>query len=93
MPPVQLGKRTGGEPTDYMEEKPPATTIVRDQVVLRDIADPRPSTRLSTAFGDYDRSMMSFSRGRGLKSSDSTSYSTHRQRVLSPGEIANLPPG
>jgi len=48
---------------------------------------------LSLAFGEYDRSLVSFSRGEGFNSSDSTSYSTQRQRVLTPGEIANLPPG
>ena len=63
------------------------------KVVLRDIADPRTLDALSLAFGEYDRSMTSFSQGHGFNSTDSTSYSTQRQRVLSPGEIANLPPG
>ena len=63
------------------------------KVVLRDIADPRTLEALSTAFGEYDRSMVSYSQGHGLGSSDSTSYSTQRQRVLTPGEIANLPSG
>ena len=57
------------------------------------IADPRTLDALATAFGDHDRSMVSYSRGQGFNSSDSTSYSTQRQRVLTPGEIANLPPG
>ncbi len=63
------------------------------KVVLRDIADPRTLDALSLAFGEYDRSMVSFSRGHGIGSSDSTSYSTQRQRVLTQGEIANLPHG
>jgi len=63
------------------------------KVVLRDIADPRTLDALSLAFGEYDRSMVSQSRGHGFNSSDSTSYSTQRQRVLTQGEIANLPPG
>lgn len=63
------------------------------KVVLRDIADPRTLDALSLAFGEYDRSMVSYSQGHGFNSSDSTSYSTQRQRVLSPGEIANLPSG
>ena len=63
------------------------------KVVLRDIADPRTLEALSVAIGEYDRSMVSYSRGHGFGSSDSTTYSTQQQRVLSAGEIANLPPG
>jgi hypothetical protein len=56
---------------------------------------------ISLALGEYDRKVVSSSVGKGeserLRDPDhyneSVSYQTQRQRVLTPGEIAKLPPG
>jgi hypothetical protein len=86
MHPVQLGKRTGGEPTDYVEEKPPATTIGRDQgdagttsPILGPSTPRRPPSATTTV-----RWCGVLTQGRGPQPSDSASYATRRQRVLSP---------
>ena len=63
------------------------------KVVPRDVANRSTLESLSVAFGDYDRPMVSQSRTHGWGGKWSTTYSTQRQRVLSPGEIAELPRG
>ena len=54
---------------------------------------PAPSTRCRSPSASTTARWCRYSQGHGFNSSDSTSYSTQRQRVLSQGEIANLPPG
>jgi hypothetical protein len=54
---------------------------------------------VSVALGEYDRQVVSTTRGRSpgwlgnQRATRTTTVSTHRQRVLSPGEVANIPAG
>jgi hypothetical protein len=64
------------------------------------VADPRTLEAISLALGEYDRPVVSHTRNPGGRGSlvpfaggVSHTTSTQRQRVLSPGEIANLPTG
>jgi type IV secretion system protein VirD4 len=77
-------------------------SLFQTRLVLDGIADSRTLESISLAIGEYDRDLVSSSTGRSEKSdewfgphnsNDSVSYQTHRQRVLSPGEIAQLPNG
>jgi type IV secretion system protein VirD4 len=74
-------------------------TLFGSKLVLPGIADTATLEAISVALGEYDRRMQSTStqrrRGRGLfaPADEGTTTSTHRQRVLSPGEIANIPYG
>jgi type IV secretion system protein VirD4 len=71
------------------------------KLILNGIADTRTLEAISIALGEYDRDITSQSLGRSEPQewlsepthSDTVSYQTHRQRVLTPGDIAKLPPG
>ena len=77
-------------------------TLFGSKLILPGIADPRTLETVSTMLGEYDRQVISRTRSQpdlfqalGGQSSPnkSTTYSTHRTRVLSAGEIANIPAG
>ncbi len=75
-------------------------SLFQTKVILSGIADPKTLEGISLALGEYDRQLVSHTVGlshTGLTapstSSESVSYSTQRQRTLSPGEIAKLPSG
>ena len=77
-------------------------TLFGEKLILSGIADPRTLEAISLALGEYDRPVTSTTRGpargtslaeRMLGGGVSRTTSTVRQRVLSPGEIANLPAG
>jgi type IV secretory pathway TraG/TraD family ATPase VirD4 len=70
-------------------------TLFGTKVILPGIADTRSLEAISTALGEYDRQMISTStaRTRELLPSRGRTISTQRTRVLSPGEIANIPAG
>jgi len=65
-----------------------------NKAILRGIADSRTLEALSLAFGEYDRQVTSYSQQDQLFMADgSTTWSLQRQRVLTPGDIADLPEG
>ncbi len=75
-------------------------SLFQTRLVLNGIADAKTLESISITIGEYDRELASSSTGRSEKSdewfgphnrSDSVSYQTHRQRILTPGEIAQLP--
>jgi type IV secretion system protein VirD4 len=78
-------------------------SLFQTKLVLDGIADRRTLEALSLSLGEYDRQVVSHSIGRNRSqllfpgdpgtANESVSYSTSRQRVLSPGEIAALPAG
>jgi Type IV secretory pathway, VirD4 components len=76
-------------------------SLFQTKAVLSGIGDTRTLESISVALGEYDRKVVSSSLGKGesdrLRDPDhyneSVSYQTQRQRVLTPGEIAKLPPG
>jgi type IV secretion system protein VirD4 len=77
-------------------------SLFQTRLILNGIADSRTLESISIAIGEYDRELASTSTGQSEKTdewfgphnrSDSVSYQTHRQRILSPGEIAQLPDG
>ncbi len=78
-------------------------SLFQTKLVLDGIADSRTLEAISLALGEYDRRVVSRTRGRSqsgwIRSDDpgtsswSVSTSTVRQRVLSPGDIAQLPGG
>ncbi len=75
-------------------------SLFQTKVILSGIADPRTLEGISLALGEYDRQLVSHTVGlshTGMTgpgtASESVSYSTQRQRTLSPGEIARLPAG
>jgi len=75
-------------------------SLFQTKVILSGIADPKTLEGISLALGEYDRQLVSHTVGlshTGMTapstSSESVSYSTQRQRTLSPGEIAKLPAG
>jgi len=76
-------------------------SLFASKLVLSGIADSATLESISLALGEYDRDMTSLALGRSkpqewLSSptySDSVSYQTQRQRVLTPGDIARLPDG
>ncbi len=71
------------------------------KVVLSGIADSATLESISLALGEYDRDVVSQALGRSEPQewfsepthSDTVSYQTQRQRVLTPGDIARLPDG
>ncbi len=79
-------------------------TLFGTKLILPGIADPRTLETISTALGEYDRQIVSHTRTRttgsilatnssGTGGQRGTTVSTQRTRVLSPGEIANIPAG
>ena len=72
-------------------------TLFGSKLILPGVADPKTLEAVSLALGEYDRQVISTSRGRaGGQSPHATSsrtYSTQRQRVLPPGDVANIPHG
>ena len=75
-------------------------TLFGTKLILSGIADQKTLEAVSTMLGEYDRRVVSRSSPNrnmfGLvpqNAHPSTSYSTQRTRVLSPGEVANLPAG
>jgi type IV secretion system protein VirD4 len=76
-------------------------TLFREKVVLNGIGDTRTLEAISLMLGEYDRNVVSQSLGRsdpeewltGATHSDTVTYQTQRQRVLTPGDIARLPDG
>jgi type IV secretion system protein VirD4 len=73
-------------------------TLFGTKLILPGIADSRTLDAVSTALGEYDRRMVSTTRGPAMRGSTawgSTSRTTSYQRtaVLSPGEVANIPAG
>ncbi len=76
-------------------------SLFQSKLILSGIADTRTLEAISTALGEYDRDMTSQALGHSEPQewlthpthSDTVSYQTQRQRVLTPGEIARLPDG
>lgn len=76
-------------------------TLLQTIVLLPGNRDTRTLEAISLAFGEFDREMTSQSLGRSepqewltsATESDTVSYQTQRQRVLTPGDIAGLPKG
>jgi type IV secretion system protein VirD4 len=76
-------------------------SLFQAKLILTGIADTRTLEAISIALGEYDRDITSQSLGRSDPQewlaepthSDTVSYQTHRQRVLTPGDIAKLPAG
>ena len=71
-------------------------TLFGTKLVLPGVADQRTLETISIALGEYDRRVVTESRARipgQWTSQRSTSHSTQRTRVLSPGEVANIPGG
>jgi type IV secretion system protein VirD4 len=76
-------------------------SLFQTKVILSGIADPRTLEAISLTLGEYDRDTVSQSLGKSEPHewlstpthSDTVSYHTQRQRVLTPGEIARLPGG
>jgi type IV secretion system protein VirD4 len=74
-------------------------SLFQTKLIISGIADPRTLEALSLALGEYDRRTASQTLGRTDPEhwqatpthSDSVTYQTHRQRVLSAGEVAHLP--
>lgn len=70
-------------------------TLFGSKVILPGVADPQTLEGISLALGEYDRQVLSVSKGpntatllgRGM----THTMTTQRQRVLSPGEVANIP--
>ncbi|HEY7932971.1 MAG TPA: type IV secretory system conjugative DNA transfer family protein [Solirubrobacteraceae bacterium] len=76
-------------------------SLFQTKTVLSGIADSKTLESISLALGEYDRDMVSQALGQSdpqewlsaPTQSDTVSYQTQRQRVLTPGEIARLPDG
>ena len=76
-------------------------SLFQTKLVLSGIGDPRTLEGISLALGEYDRQVVSSSMGTSESDewfsphhySESVSYQTQRQRVLTPGEVAKLPAG
>jgi type IV secretion system protein VirD4 len=76
-------------------------SLFQTRLVLSGIGDPRTLESISVALGEYDRRVVSQTLGTSESDkwrdphhySESVSYQTQRQRVLTPGEVAKLPPG
>jgi type IV secretion system protein VirD4 len=76
-------------------------SLFQSKLILSGIADTRTLEAISLALGEYDRDMTSLALGRSEPQewlsepthSDTVNYQTQRQRVLTPGDIAKLPPG
>jgi len=76
-------------------------SLFQTKAVLSGIGDSRTLESISLALGEYDRKVVSSSLGTSESDewfsphhyNESVSYQTQRQRILTPGEIAKLPPG
>jgi len=71
-------------------------TLFGTKLILPGVADQRTLETISTALGEYDRKVVSETRAQvpgRFTTQRSYSHSTQRTRVLSPGEIANIPAG
>jgi type IV secretory pathway TraG/TraD family ATPase VirD4 len=76
-------------------------SLFQTKLILTGIADPRTLEAISLTLGEYDRDTVSQTLGQAESQdwrahpthTDSVSYHTQRQRVLTPGEIAQLPDG
>jgi type IV secretory pathway TraG/TraD family ATPase VirD4 len=79
-------------------------TLFGTKLILPGIADTRTLEAISVMLGEYDRQMVAHTRPhrspvdwignpQEQRPRDSTTYSTQRTRVLSPGELANIPAG
>ncbi len=70
-------------------------TLFGSKLILPGIADSQTLESISLALGEYDRRLVSHTTTRNWQSGTSRgeTVSTQRQRVLSPGEIANIPVG
>jgi type IV secretion system protein VirD4 len=72
-------------------------TLFGTKLILPGVADQRTLETISTALGEYDRKVVTETRAqtpdRLFWSQRSYSHSTQRTRVLSPGEVANIPAG
>lgn len=79
-------------------------TLFGDKLILPGVADPQTLDAISVALGEYDRPVTSTTHnpasGQGSVASMligsggvSRTTTTQRQRILSPGEIANIPTG
>jgi TraM recognition site of TraD and TraG len=77
-------------------------TLLQTKLVLAGIGDTRTLEGISVALGEHDRRIVARTSGRSRTDewlrrtpdqySESMSYQTQRQRVLSPGDVARLPP-
>jgi type IV secretory pathway TraG/TraD family ATPase VirD4 len=76
-------------------------SLFRTKLILSGIGDSKTLESISLALGEYDRQVASSTLGKSESDklldphhySESVSHQTQRQRVLTPGEIAKLPPG
>lgn len=70
-------------------------TLFGDKLLLGGIADTKTLEAVSVALGEYDRRVVSHTRGSMFATHPqrTQTVSTQRTRVLSPGEIAHLPAG
>lgn len=75
-------------------------TLFGEKLILPGIAEPSTLEAVSLALGEYDRTIVSSTRNPGSSgmavlfgAGVSRTTSIQRQRVLSPGEIANVPAG
>jgi type IV secretion system protein VirD4 len=93
----QARKRWGDDTADGF------LSLFQTKLILNGIADPKTLEAISLCLGEYDRQLVSHTLGRSEtkefleprrpSESESVTYHTQRQRTLSPGEIARLPPG
>jgi hypothetical protein len=76
-------------------------SLFQTRLILTGIADTRTLESISISLGEYDRDTVSQTLGRSQPHewlptpthTDTVSYQTQRQRILTPGEIAHLPHG
>jgi type IV secretory pathway TraG/TraD family ATPase VirD4 len=72
-------------------------TLFGSKLILPGVADPQTLEALSLALGEYDRQVTSTTRtplsGAGFARQTSTTTTTQRERVLSPGDVAGVPAG
>jgi type IV secretion system protein VirD4 len=76
-------------------------SLFQTRLVLNGIADSRTLESISLAVGEYDRELVTATIGMSESDewlspkghSESINHQTHRQRTLTPGEIAQLPDG
>jgi type IV secretion system protein VirD4 len=69
-------------------------TLFGTKLILSGIADTKTLDAVSVALGEYDRKMVARTTGSsGERSTRTKTVSTQRTRVLSPGEVANIPAG
>jgi type IV secretion system protein VirD4 len=93
----QARERWGADAADGL------LSLFQTKLILSGIADARTLESISLGLGEYDRRLVSYTSGRSQSEkllfpgpgtrSESVTYSTSRQRVLSPGEVARLPRG